>query len=33
MTEKRDNSRYDPLMDTRRLLQGVTPPADEDISL
>ena len=33
MTEKRDNSRYDPLMDTQRLLQGVTPPADEDISL
>lgn len=33
MTEKREPNQYDPLMDTQRLLLGVEPPEDEDISL
>ena len=33
MTEKREPNQYDPLMDTQRLLLGVEPLEDEDISL
>ena len=33
MTDKQEPNQYDSLMDTQRLLQGIDPSAEENISL